>query len=128
MLTEDTSIYKAVYDLFLILIDQRCKFDKNMKYIIGDKIIDLTSECLCLIHEANEDKRKGARVEHLDKFLRQFNKLKTFIMVCRDRQQFKINVLADIFIRIADIEKQLVGWRKASRKSESQSLNFNNED
>jgi hypothetical protein len=105
-----------MYNLSLNLIDARNAFDKTFKYVVGDKMVDKAMLCLALIHYANEDRRKGAREEHLSKFLIEFDILKTYTMVCRDRRQFKkVSALADIFILLADIESQASRWRQSSR-------------
>lgn len=114
-LTEDLAVYKAMYNLLRLLMMARSKFDKTCKYVVGDKIIDTALGCVSLIHYANEDRRTGARVQHLDKFLIEFDYLKTLIMVCRDERQFKKDsLLADVFILTADIESQVGKWRKSS--------------
>jgi hypothetical protein len=115
MLTEDLNIYHSMYGLLMMLMDARNQFDKQYKYIIGEKVVDQTLGCLTLIHYANEDKRKGARAQHLDQFLMEFDVLKTLIMVCRDRRQFKKDsVLAEVFIKVADVEKQASNWRRSA--------------
>jgi hypothetical protein len=115
-LTQDLNVYKAMYNLSLKLCDARNRFDKPYKYCIGDKIIDKSTICLALIHYANEDRRQGAREQHLAKFLIEFDILKTYILICRDRAQFKkISMLADVLERAAEVEKQITSWRKASR-------------
>ncbi len=121
-LTEDLNIYRSMYRLLLEIIDARSAFDKMYKYVVGDRMVNHALTCITLIHYANEDRRKGAREEYLDKFLIEFDILKTLIMVCRDRRQFKKDaVLADIFIHAADVENQAGAWRRsAARKPESQ--------
>lgn len=122
-LTEDLSIYRSMYKLLRLLIRSRNSFDKPFKYVVGDRLVGTALDCVTLIHYANEDRRKGAREEHLDKFLIDFDVLKTLIMVCRDEGQFKkVNILADVFLLTADVEKQASAWRKSttSRKPESQ--------
>ena len=89
MLTEDLNIYRSMYNLLRLLMRARNQFDKAYKYVVGDKMIDTALGCVSLIHYANEDRRKGAREEHLDKFLIEFDILKTLIMVCRDERQYK---------------------------------------
>lgn len=120
-LTEDLNIYRSMYKLLLQLIDARNAFDKTYKYVVGERMVETALNCVTLIHYANEDRRKGAREEHLDKFLIEFDVLKTLIMVCRDRRQFKKeSVLGDIFIQTADVENQAGAWRRsAARKPES---------
>lgn len=121
-LTEDLNIYRSMYNLTRALIHARNAFDKSMKYVVGEDMIRRSLGCLSLIHYANEDRRKGAREEHLDKFLIEFDILKSLIMVCRDERQFKKDsVLADIFMLAADVENQAGAWRRsAARKPESQ--------
>lgn len=122
-LTEDLNIYKSMYKLLRLLIRCRNAFDKPFKYVVGDRLVSSALDCVTLIHYANEDRRKGAREEHLDKFLIDFDVLKTLIMVCRDEGQFKrVNILADVFVLTADVEKQAGAWRRsaASRKPEPQ--------
>lgn len=120
-LTEDLNIYRSMYNLTRALIHARNAFDKSMKYVVGEDMIRRSLGCLSLIHYANEDRRKGAREEHLDKFLIEFDILKTLIMVCRDERQFKKDsVLADIFMLTADVENQAGAWRRSARKPESQ--------
>lgn len=114
-LTEDLNIYRSMYKLLLALIDARNDFDKSFKYVVGERMVNTALDCVSLIHFANEDRRKGARAEHLDKFLIEFDILKTLIMVCRDRRQFKKDsVLADIFMLTADVENQAGAWRRSA--------------
>ena len=114
-LTEDLNIYRSMYKLLLALIDARNNFDKSFKYIVGERMVNTALDCVSLIHFANEDRHKGARAEHLDKFLIEFDILKTLIMVCRDRRQFKKDsVLADVFLLVADVENQAGAWRRSA--------------
>ena len=118
-LSEDLKIYRSMYDLTRLLIRARNQFDKSMKYVVGERMISVSLDCLTRIHFANEDKRKGARVEHLDKFLMDFDVLKTLIMVCRDERQFKRDsLLGEVYIKVADVETQATAWRKSARKPE----------
>ena len=122
MLTEDLKIYRSMYNLARLIIRARGQFDKTFKYVIGDKLVERAMLCVELIHYANEDRRKGAREQHLDKFLIEFDIFKSYIMVCRDERQFKKeSLLGDVFIAVADVESQATAWRRsASRKPESQ--------
>ncbi|MBO5295953.1 MAG: four helix bundle protein [Candidatus Homeothermus sp.] len=122
MLTEDLKIYRSMYNLTRLIIQARNQFDKTFKYVVGDKLVERAMLCLALIHYANEDRRKGAREEHLAKFLMEFDIFKTYIMVCRDERQFKReSLLGDVFLGVADVEGQATAWRRsASRKPESQ--------
>ena len=120
-LTEDLSIYRSMYNLLMQLMDARNAFDKPYKFVVGDRLVDKALDCITLIHYANEDRRKGARQEHLDKFLIEFDILKTLIMVCRDRLQFKKSaVLAEVFMLTAEVENQAGAWRRSAAKPESQ--------
>jgi hypothetical protein len=115
-LTEDLSVYRSLYNLVLKLIDARSAFDKPFKYVIGEALMEHLLQCVTLVHYANEDRRRGARAEHLDKFLIEFDILKTLIMVCRDRAQFKRpHILADVFLLVADVENQASAWRRSTR-------------
>jgi len=117
-LTEDLPVYQKMYQLLMILMDARNDFDKPYKYVVGDKMIDKALNCVSLIHYANEDRRTGARAEHLANFLMEFDILKTLIMVCRDRLQFKNStVLGEVFIKTADVEDQASKWRASSVKA-----------
>ena len=120
-LTEDITIYRSMYKLLMTLMDARNAFDKPYKFVVGERLINTALDLVTLIHFANEDRRKGARAEHLDEFLIKFDILKTLIMVCRDRMQFKKSaMLADIFLLVADVEAQASSWRRsASAKPES---------
>ncbi|MGN0216013.1 MAG: four helix bundle protein, partial [Prevotella sp.] len=114
-LTEDITIYRSMYKLLMALMDARGSFDKGYKYVVGERLINTALDLVTLIHFANEDRRKGARAEHLDKFLIEFDVLKTLIMVCRDRMQFKKSaMLADIFLLVADVEAQASAWRRSA--------------
>lgn len=80
-LTEDLNIYRSMYNLLRLLMQARNQFDKAYKYVVGDRMIDTALGCVNLIHYANEDRSKGAREEHLDKFLIEFDILKTLILL-----------------------------------------------
>lgn len=72
-LTEDLNIYRSMYKLLRLIIQSRNAFDKAFKYVVGDRMVDTALNGVTLIHYANEDRRKGAREEHLDKFLIEFD-------------------------------------------------------
>lgn len=90
MLTEDLNIYRSMYNLLRLLMQARNQFDKAYKYVVGDKMIDTALGCVSLIHYANEDRRKGAREEHLDKFLIEFDILIESEQLLRDIGQLTI--------------------------------------
>lgn len=125
-LTEDLNIYRSMYKLLRSLMQARNNFDKSCKYVVGDRMIDTALNCVSLIHYANEDRRKGAREEHLNKFIIEFDYLKTLIMVCRDRMQFKnTSVLGEVFLKTADVEEQASKWRASSVKAMASSKKNN---
>jgi len=72
LLTEELPIYKATYDLVLIIFKFTKNFNREYKYTIGESIKNETIEAITNIYRANSKREKkdilqpdGRQVWHL---------------------------------------------------------------
>ncbi len=107
---DNLPLYKASYDL-LLLVFLLCKnFTKEYKYTIGD---DLKKEILSLvknIYHANGDQKK--RIEYIQQAQVDMETIRLYIRLLKDLYQINIEKFVLLNEKFEEISKQLLAWKK----------------
>lgn len=121
MKTTQLPVFRAMYDLNLMIIRLVEKFPKQYKYSIGNKLIDNSLELfkhLFTVNRIYDDKQR--RVICLEEFLDDFDLLKVLIRLSNEQRLFSLKDTANLALLTDDITKQINGWRKKLINSEEE--------
>ena len=112
-LAEELPIYKATYDLVLIVFRFVKNFSKEYKYTIGESIKKETIEAITNIYRANITENKA---EYLTKAKENIELIRLYIRLLKDLRQINVKQLVYVNGYIENISKQLAGWQKSLSK------------
>ena len=112
-LTEELPIYKATYDLVLIIFRFTKNFNREYKYTIGESIKKETIEAITNIYRANSKRDKR---ENLEKARGNIEVIRLYVRLLKDLHQISTKQLVYVNSYIENISKQLNGWYKAQNK------------
>jgi hypothetical protein len=107
----DLPVFKATYDLTLLIFELTQHFSREYKFTLGQ---DMKRDCLTLvrsIYRANKCKEKEA---YLNEFLDDFEVLKLETRLCKDLRLITVKQQSSIALKMELIGKQITGWRNAS--------------
>ena len=89
------------------------KFSKQYKYLLGERLIDCNIEIIKLISEANNERIKSKRLEHIEKILKKIDEMFVYIRIAEDLKQFKASSAYPYLIeKLTELSRQGTGWRK----------------
>lgn len=113
MIYDNLPVYKATYDLLLLLFKLNRNFQRDYRYTLGENIKNELVDLLVCIYKANASAQKSAILEeargHVVVAKLQFRLLS-------DLKQINVKQYAAVAERIESISKQLAAWHKSSMK------------
>lgn len=113
---EKLQIYKDTYMLTTKLYSVMPHMEKMHKHLIGARMLDTSIQLFTHIALANKATDKAERMTHLDGYLSTFETLRVQIRICSDMKLLSITTLADLFLIVDNISRQLAGWRAATSR------------
>jgi CRISPR/Cas system-associated endonuclease Cas3-HD len=102
-------VFKACYDLILIIFNTVSSFTKEYKYTIGEKLKNETLEVMILVYRANSVVNKA---EFLQEGKEKLELMRIYLRIHKDLKQINLKKLIFINERIEIIAKQLNAWQK----------------
>lgn len=108
----DLPVYKASYDLLLLVYEYSNPLSRDYKYTIGERLKSETLELLLLVFKSStsEDKNKKVFIlEAIDKI----ELVRLLLRVLKDLKQLSLKRYAQISILTENISKQITGWKKS---------------
>ena len=113
---EKLQIYKDTYMLTTKLYAVLPRMERMHKHLIGARMLDASVQLFTHIALANKATEKAERLYHLDGYLSTFETLRVQIRICSDMKLLPITTLADLFMIVDNISRQLAGWRAATSR------------
>jgi hypothetical protein len=109
-LAEELPIYKACYDLVLVVFNLARNFRKEFKYTLGESLKNETVKAITNIYRANIslDKKK-----HLTDARENVELIRLYIRLLKDLKQISVKQLVYVNGHIENVSKQLTGWFKS---------------
>ena len=116
-LYDQLPVYKATYDLLVVVFHVCQNMERDYKFTIGEKLKNEIIELQVNVFRANcrEDKcaligsaRENAEV------------IRLLLRLLHDLKQIKLEKFVDLNVIIESISKQLSAWQKSSKPSEKQ--------
>jgi len=111
-LYSDLPVYKASYDLFVIIFEYAKHFNKDYKYTIGEKLKNETIEMMLNIYRANINTDKK---ELLQLARENIEVIRLLFRLLQDLKQITLEKFVIINQKIENVSRQLVGWQKAQK-------------
>ena len=108
----DLPVFRDTYKLVLKIFAITKSFSREYKYTLGQ---DMQRDALQLVRNIYRANKITKRYEHLEAFLDDFELLKLEIRLCVDLKLMPIKQQADFAGLMAQIGKQITGWRNATR-------------
>jgi len=111
-LAEELPVYKATYDLVLVIFTLAKNFTKEFKYTLGESLKNEAVTAVTNIYRANCTTEK---TEYL-KTARENNEvIRLYIRLLKDLHQISVKQLVFVNGHIENVSKQLAGWHKAQK-------------
>jgi four helix bundle protein len=111
--SSELKIYNSAMFLLKDLYQRIPRFDKQYKYLLGERLIDSTIEIIKEISEANNERLKVKRLEHIDKILKKVDEMFVYIRIAEDLKQFKSSsAYPHLIEKISEILRQGTGWKR----------------
>ena len=111
-LAEELPIYKATYDLVLVVFRLVKSFNKEYKYTIGESIKKEAIEAVTNIYRANSSQDKTV---YLAKARENIEVIRLYGRLIKDLHQISIKQLVFINGHIENVSRQLTGWYKSQK-------------
>lgn len=110
-------IYNTAFDFLKELYIRIPKFDKQYKYLLGEKLTEAMVEIIALIIQANNE-RGSNRVAVLETLLKKVETLTLYCRIAEELHQWggtkKYMFLAE---KLDNLGRQAEGWKKSSIKN-----------
>jgi len=110
---DELPVYKASYDLLLVIFRFTKDFTKEYKYTVGESLKKETLELITFIYRANSKKDK---LETLQLAREKIEVIRLFVRLMKDLHQISLQKFVQINKQIENVSKQLTGWQKSIRE------------
>jgi hypothetical protein len=108
-------VYKAIYDLLLVLFVQVRNFPKDYQYTLGERIKNLLIELSEMVYHANADGDLQGRLSYLKNLCAKTDTLRFLLRICYDLRLYNLECYIRINEQLETISRQLHAWRKQTQ-------------
>src|SRR6266487_3482193 len=98
---DNLPVYKATYDLMLLLFQFTKEFNKEYKYTIGESLKNEMLELITDVYRANANMEERAR--HIKKARENCETVRLFIRLLKDLHQVNIKKFAQLSLQIESV-------------------------
>ena len=109
---EETGIYADTYELVKAVHSVIYDFPKKDRVVIGDKMIDKATSMIA--YSGMAYKLADKRLECIDRFICEFEILKTYLRMAIDLKYLRPAKQVKIFSLIQRIDEGVMKWRKSA--------------
>ncbi len=111
-------VYKASYDLLIVIFDFVKQFNREYKFTLGEKLKNETLDMIITIYRANSAEQKANIIQNAREHI---EVIRLLIRLTKDLHQINLRKFVSISEKIEEVSKQLTGWQKSvkSQKVES---------
>lgn len=111
--TSHLKIYNSTIFLLKDFYERLPKFNKQYKYLLGERIVDCLVGITMSITKANNERFARKRVAIIDEILAKVDELFVYVRIAEELKLFSsTNTYPYLIEKINDIGKQATGWRK----------------
>lgn len=109
----ELKIYNSALFLLKELYERVPKFNKQYKYLLGDKLIQCNVEIIKEISKANNQKSKIVRIKHIEMILEYIDEMFIYIRISEELHQFNSkNAYPYLIEKLSEISRQATGWKR----------------
>lgn len=113
MIYDNLPVYKAAYDLLIMIFRLNRNFHRDYRYTLGENIKKELVDLLVCIYQANaSNEKKGI----LEKAREHVVVVKLQIRLLSDLKQISLKQYALAAERIESVSKQLAAWQRSSMR------------
>lgn len=112
-LAEELPIYKATYDLVLIIFNLVKNLEREYKFTIGESLKKETIKAITNIYRANINEEK---LKYLSKARENIEIIRLYLRILKDLKQISVKQIAYANSYIENVSKQLTGWYKSQQQ------------
>jgi hypothetical protein len=109
-LAEELPVYKASYDLVLVVFNLAKNFSKEFKYTLGENLKNEAIKAVTNIYRANINADKKI---YLTSARENIELIRLYVRLLKDLHQITVKQLVYINGYIEIVSKQLTGWYKS---------------
>ena len=107
---DELPVYKASYDLLLVIFQFTKNFSKEYKYTVGESLKKETIELITLIYRANS---KQSKIDILQAAREQIEVIRLLIRLMKDLRQIGLQKFVQVNQSVENVSRQLTGWQKS---------------
>ena len=111
-LAEELPIYKACYDLVLVIFNLAKNFNKEFKYTLGESLKNEAVKAVTNIYRANCTSEKAGYIKTARENI---EVIRLYVRLLKDLRQISVKQLVFINGNIENVSKQLTGWHKSQK-------------
>lgn len=111
-------IYGTAYDLLGLAIDAVKNMPRDVKLVVGQKIVDRCLELTTLIRCAN---RAGEKAPELERLLERNEEIEALLRISVERRYIGRGQYGDAIRLTQSIGRQAGGWKKSSTSRDAES-------
>lgn len=104
-------VYKASYDLLLVIFQFTKEFNREYKYTVGDSLKNETMSLLLSIYRANATMDHNRR-QILQTAREHVEVIRLLVRVMKDLKQINVRKFVQVNEKIESISRQLTAWQK----------------
>ena len=113
---DELPVYKASYDLQLMVFECIKGFPREYKYTLGEKIKNETLELIMSTFRANVSRDKS---EHLLKSREQVEVVRLLLRLSKDMKILDLKRFVRLSDQLEIVSKQLSGWHQSAIRKEN---------
>ena len=113
-LCDDLPIYKVAAKLLDRVTDLQPLLPRMVRYHLGEQMLDVCTDMLVLIYEANKSSEKQA---YLDQLLARQRRILIILRICYRQKAISAGKYAELLEPLESIGKQATQWKKKSKSN-----------
>ena len=117
-LAEELPVYKACYDLVLVIFNLAKNFRKEFKYTLGESLKNEAIKAVTNIYRANINEDKKI---YLASARENIELIRLYVRLLKDLHQINVKQLVFVNGYIENVSKQLTGWLKSQKNPSTSS-------
>ena len=95
------------------ILDITARFPKGMRFVLANRLADLSVQIACSIHQARYSKRNDLQLDQLDDINQKISMISMLLRLSHDRKLISTGTLEDISRELQNAGRMLGGWRKS---------------
>ncbi len=109
---DELPVYKASYDLLILIFGFCIGFSRDYKYTLGEKLKNETLDLIMHIYRANCSAEKN---RELSKAREHTEVVRLLLRLTKDLRQIDLKKFVMINDKLESVSRQLTGWQRSNK-------------